>query len=334
MNKALRLLGAALAILVFHRPGALRAQPPAADDQGLAGALFREGRELLEQGNLAAACPKFAESHRLDPALGTLLNLAFCHQRQGRFAIAWAEFQAAAAEAQRGEHKQRLDYAREHAKQIEPMLAHVIINVSADLDGLEVKLDRTSISREAWGSSWPVDPGEHTLRVSAPRHQEWSTTFHSAGSGANAEILIPALVKVPEPLLPLSALPAPPPRPAPTPGPSDRHAAGAPLTTFGVLLGAASIVGFGISAGYGLQAQSLKKERAAHCNEANTCDPIGLLRDDEARGAARLSTLAFASGAALGVTGITLFVIAPRTERAPRIKLHPGLGGISLRGAF
>lgn len=333
MNKALRFLGVALALILFHRPGALHAQP-AADDKRLAEALFREARELFEQGNLTTACPKFAESHRLDPALGTLLNLAFCHQRQGRFATAWAEFQAAADEAQRGENQQRLEYAREHAKQLEPKLAYVIIDVSAEVEGIEVKLDRTLISREAWGSPWPVDPGEHTLHVSAPQRQAWSTVVHLAGSGATAAILIPALVKVPEPLLPLSVLPAPPPRPAPTPGPRDAHAAGAPLTTFGVLLGAASIVGFGISAGYGMQAQALKKERAAHCNDANICDPIGVLRDDEARGAARISTLAFAGGAALGVTGITLFVIAPRTERAPRLKLHPGLGGISLRGTF
>ena len=42
----------------------------------LAEGLFREARDLMDAGKVVEACGKFAESYRLDRALGTLINLA------------------------------------------------------------------------------------------------------------------------------------------------------------------------------------------------------------------------------------------------------------------
>ena len=36
--------------------------------------LFERGRQLMAEGNLKEACPKFAESQRLAPAAGTALR--------------------------------------------------------------------------------------------------------------------------------------------------------------------------------------------------------------------------------------------------------------------
>ncbi len=79
-----------------------RASAESAADQAKAEALFGEGRRLLAASRFAEACPKFVESQRLDPAIGTQLNLGDCYEKTGRTASAWAVFRDAAAEAQKG----------------------------------------------------------------------------------------------------------------------------------------------------------------------------------------------------------------------------------------
>jgi outer membrane protein assembly factor BamD (BamD/ComL family) len=40
--------------------------------------LFNEGNALADVGNFAAACERYSESNRLEPAIGTQFNLADC----------------------------------------------------------------------------------------------------------------------------------------------------------------------------------------------------------------------------------------------------------------
>ena len=76
-------------------------------DKATAEALFAEGRRLMSSGDYKTACPKFAASQKLDPGLGTSLNLADCYEKLGKTASAWAEFRDAAAAAHRVGSKER-----------------------------------------------------------------------------------------------------------------------------------------------------------------------------------------------------------------------------------
>src|SRR5262245_32765336 len=63
-----------------------------AEDESQAEILFREGRAASRAGDWTTACAKFAESHRLDPAPGTRLNLARCEEVAGHPARALAMY--------------------------------------------------------------------------------------------------------------------------------------------------------------------------------------------------------------------------------------------------
>src|SRR5258706_3292372 len=67
----------------------------AQDAKAAAVSAYDEAETLIAQGKLAEACPRYAESQRLDPQLGTLLHLADCMERNGQTASAWAGFREA-----------------------------------------------------------------------------------------------------------------------------------------------------------------------------------------------------------------------------------------------
>src|SRR5207247_1502616 len=62
-------------------------------NESLAEALFRDARSDMKAGNYKTACPKLAESYRLDPSTGTLLNLARCEEELGELATSWTKYQ-------------------------------------------------------------------------------------------------------------------------------------------------------------------------------------------------------------------------------------------------
>lgn len=177
----LRLIAFAVPLVMFVPPafGQTSAGPtvvgnePTTDQRALAEMLFFTGKGMMGEGRFTEACPKFAESFRLDPAAGTLLNLAVCHEKEGKVASAWGEFRQAEADAKRANRADREALASEAVSRLEPELPFVSIIVPAAMriPGLEVKRNGVPLQAAAWDTELPIDPGENVITASAPRYK-------------------------------------------------------------------------------------------------------------------------------------------------------------------
>jgi hypothetical protein len=170
----------ALCLVAFTGSHEARAQSNAA----IAQQLFLDGERLMKTDHIAEACSKFADSQRLDPAIGTLMHLAVCHEKMGKLATAWSEFTDLAGQAQRVRQREREDFARQHAAALDPKLQKIIIELSHPPDGTTIKLDDAPLPLGVLGTEVPLDPGDHSLEVTAPGMKPWRQAKLNMGPSA------------------------------------------------------------------------------------------------------------------------------------------------------
>jgi hypothetical protein len=172
------------------------AAAPTAADRAAAQALFDEGRELMEQGRPADACPRFEESERLEPGLGTRFHLAACYEAVGKLASAHALFLDVAAEAATRDQPAREKVARERAQGVEPRLARLTIEVPfSPSPALRIERDGTAIGAAQWGLPVPVDPGTHHISATAPGHEAWGTDIQVPREPGVTRVNVPPLAE-------------------------------------------------------------------------------------------------------------------------------------------
>lgn len=314
-----------VALLALTAPLAARAQS-ASEKSAAAEALFREAKALMDTGATEEACAKFAASQRVDPAIGTLLNLARCHEQLGRTASAWAEYIEAATEARRARQSARQAEAEQRVAALEPKLTRLLIDVPDDVrvPALEIRRDEMVIEPAAWGTAVPVDPGLHSVSADAPGKVRWSKTVDARGEGRTTTLRIPTLAdaEVPPPTVapePAVAPAAPPPaQPSHRPAPSgaigtDTLSTSGTQRTIGLIVGGAGIVGLAAGGYLGLTARSKWNDAACPNNICPTRERQTLAEDAKTYAAG--STVAFAGGGALLATGLLLYFTAPEASK-------------------
>jgi len=281
--------------------------PARAGEEAAAEALFEQGVTLFDEGKLAEACPKLAESYRLDPATGTLLALALCHEREGKLASAWAELTEVEGRAQREGQADRRQLAHQKAEALRPRLSTLSVEVSealAQRTDLEIRRDGTVLGRGAWNVPVPIDGGDHEVVVSAPGKKPWRRAVTIAAESAHVGISVTALDDAPPeavtPSVVSSALRA------------RRRAHGTQpwraLEWAGVGSAGAGVVALGVGGIFLANALQSKTDASPDCS-GEFCSPAGLAARADAVREGNWATAFMLTGGLLVATGASLFAV-------------------------
>lgn len=294
--------------------------PPPAPTR--ADALFTAAKQLRAAGLYEDACPKFAETEKLEPGIGVTLYLADCYQHTGRSANAWAEFRKAEGLA-RDRNDKRADIAKARADALEIKLTRMTLAVAdvAKHPGLEIAVDGTQIRSENWNSVLPTDPGSHAVEIAEPGQPARTLNVHlDEGTILTVPVFEVAAVSAP------AAEPPPTPSTAPTstPAPSGAISDSAPpkmsqaRTYLGYALLGVGVIGVAGGAGY-LDAKN------------------NAISKGKRSSAGTFAGVSFAVGAAGFTSAIVLYLTAPK-DPSTALTLSPTVGtsgaGALLQGSF
>lgn len=139
-------------------------------DPAAADVLFREGRALMKNGDFKAACPKLAESQRLDPAPGTAINLGDCVEKLGKLADALQAYRDAMDLLPAGD--RRIQPVGAQVAALEKRVPRLVVKLASGApEGTRVTRGDVELGTESLGVALPVNPGEHWVVVEAPERQ-------------------------------------------------------------------------------------------------------------------------------------------------------------------
>jgi hypothetical protein len=315
-----------------------------AQEKAMASQLFDDAEKLMAEAKFPEACPKYAESHRIDPQLGTLLHLAECYERWGKTASAWASFKDGVEIAvQRSDPREQK--IRERVVELEKKLPKLIIAVppTAPAD-LEVTQDGDVVGRAVWNSPVPIDPGVHDFAAKSAGKKPWSQRIQIASAGGTVQLAVPELGPADS-----ATVPVPPPI-AQEPAPSDAPPAedtgtskpGKSQRILGWVTTAAGVVGIGVGIGFALKRGSALSDRDALC-PANGCPGFGdpdlqhtvNQHTEDARSAQTISIIGFAAGGALTAAGLILVFTAPTGQNVALAPVAtPQFQGLTVAGTL
>lgn len=330
-----------LVAVLVSSPARVRAAETDASARALAIQLFDEAQDLLGKNRVAEACPKLAESYRLDPQLGALIHLADCYERNGQLASAWGAFREAEEIAQKRE-DERATMARDRAAALSPRLSKLVVQMSSNtgLPGVTLLRDGAVVAPVMWGAAAPIDPGKHRLEVRAPGYKSWQgeVLIEQEGSTLTMDVarLQPEVAAPPvAAAAPVVAVSEPSPASDTPPGQTQRIGA--------MALGGVGVVALGIGTYLGLSASSSNSDSKAQCSDNNRCTPEGKELRASAQSKALASTIVVSVGVGALIGAGVLWFTAPKSESKaahrkapPRWALAPknDAWGLELNHAF
>jgi serine/threonine-protein kinase len=347
--------------LIVSSGGRARAGAEDGDRSAVAEALFQEGRALLMAGNAADACPKLAESQRLDPAAGTLMALALCREQVGELASAWAAFVETEGRARLDGRSDRERLAHDHATALRPRLSTVSLRVPSDLagtPGLSIMLDGAALGAGAWNVDIPIDGGRHTVEARVGGRPIFTAVVTVKPEGEHARLDVRQAAGANDAVGSRPPTAAPPAvaataagadtaaRPQATAtiaspgGPDGEGSPGRAQRITAVVVAAAGALTVGAAVVVALDAKRDYDASIGACAN-RVCPSASYDRIADARHRGDVATVVASIGGAAVATGAVLWLLAPSPSRAkaeahgPRIeRIGLTAGGAMLAGRF
>ena len=312
--------------------------PAAADNGAEAEQLFRDAKKLMERGKYDEACDAFAGSHKLDPTVNTLANLAACREKNGQLASAWSLFLDVERATRDDDKRVELNAtARERAKKLEPRLSYLTVSVPAEsnIAGLELTRNGAPFDASMWNRAIPVDGGAYVIVGHAPGHEEWSTTVTVPEANGRVSVDVPKFKEVEKLVEPADGAHE---QPDPEPSVSRRVSSPGILTgqrKLSLALGGVGILAAGGGIVLGLQVGDLDEKARAICpdNPCARADEANAIGDRSDR-RALYANLAFgAAGAAVVTAAILWFAGAPENPAVAAVATST-YAGLDIVGRF
>jgi hypothetical protein len=298
--------------------------------------LFLQARAQMAMGHYEVACPMFADSQRLDPGAGIMLNLGYCYEKVGKPVSAWTMYRAAVAVARENGKVEWENAARAQAARVEASLLHVVISVQepSDSPGLAIQLDGTLLPKSLWGQSTAVDPGQHEIRATASGRQPWSQTFE-VDRDHTPTVTVPLLAPEPSADNSSSSSPAHPADFSRQGGVATRSR-GTAVRTSALIIAGGGVVALALGGVLAASAKSTYDDaKSTNCAGA-FCDRAGIQSQSQAFGEANIGSVAMVTGvAALVGAAVVWFSAAPPSRT---VEVQPVVGpagwGVTLRRAW
>jgi hypothetical protein len=300
-------------------------------DPALATELFNQARDSVKSGDHATACPKFAESQRLDPKVGTLLNLASCLDKIDDLAGALHALQQAVNLCESTKDR-RLKHARKELEKLEPRVPRLTLELASGApEGILIKRNAVELTTAILNSPLPVNPGKHVIEVTAPGHEPRTFEIELVESEHKTQAIAPgpAIVE-PEPASAPTA-----PEPVRDEGPRDTGTSSGG-STLGWVLGGIGVAGLAVATVTGVMILGKNSTASSHC-ENNLCDAEGMDAAQSGKDLIPINTVAWAVGVVgIGSGAVLLLTSGPSSpsgESASRPSPPRGIG-IQLGGTF
>jgi tetratricopeptide (TPR) repeat protein len=168
-------------------------QLAAQTSDAIAESLYQDAKSNFQAGDYEHACPKLAQSYKVDPAGGTVLLLAICYEKQGKLASAWARYNEALAIAKRDGRDDRERRAQDGLESVKPKLSYIKLTfdpVTQGIPGIVLMIDGTELPAIS-DTPLAVDTGTHHLAIRAPQYETWQVDVAVADQGQTQDVSVP-----------------------------------------------------------------------------------------------------------------------------------------------